>query len=106
MRAAHPLQTQIVGILAGVVELDPQRARLQRLPREHQGELLRADEQAGWRRRLADRHGDETDRDPDCEAHGYRRLLVHRITCGRLKPDAPGITAPASAPSHCSTSAQ
>ena len=81
-RSPNPTQLQVVGILAAVAELDDRPAGLDRLPRQDEPELL----------------GDDLDA---CRwgSGGY-----HRTSAGREKDAAPGMTRPASTPSHCSSS--
>ena len=59
-------------------------ASIDRLPRQRVAEFLRSHLHARWRR---------------------RRREDHRIRLGRANESAPGSTAPASVPNHCSSSA-
>src|SRR5436190_3451042 len=94
--AADPPHTQVVRILAVVLELDHDDARFHRSAGEHQPELASAD--AETRRSGRGRLWDERSRGrcgEDQELHFSRT--------GRWNELAPGMTAVASAPSHCST---
>ena len=81
-RTADAAHAQIVRILAAVAKLDDRPARLDRLAREGEAELLRDDLYA---RRRWWRDGD------------------HLSSAGRANASTPGSTAPASVPNHCSS---
>src|ERR671930_773910 len=98
-RAADPAEAQVVDVPPVVLELNQHAARLDRGAREDEVELARTDAESP-RRRL--RGGREDGEGGDC----YERGADHLSSAVRANEEAPGMTAAASALSHCSSSEQ
>jgi hypothetical protein len=94
-------------VLAPVLKLDQQAAGLYGRARERQPELVTTDEKTG----RSSGNGGKGDRDGACEnaandtGHPPNSEEGHFSSDGRPKRAASGITAAASVPSHCSSSA-